>query len=170
MILVLISWLVFIVSGLGNGLSALTGATFQNMNADYVVFEDGSRYSMSRSMLSEELVEDLTAFEGVESTAAMGSYAAIVLEEGEVADSAKIDVSVIGIEPGSFLEPPVIEGSALSQGDTKQAIVNASLKEDGIEVGDRLEMEATEEVLEVIGFVEKESLNHLPAIFITMDD
>ena len=34
LILVLISWLVFILSGLGNGLSTLSAATFKNMNAD----------------------------------------------------------------------------------------------------------------------------------------
>ena len=40
-ILMMISWLVFIyLSGLGNGLSTLSAATFKNMDAQYVVFED----------------------------------------------------------------------------------------------------------------------------------
>lgn len=59
MILVLISWLVFILSGLGNGLSTLNAATFKNMNADYVVFEEGSRHSMLRSVISEDLIDEL---------------------------------------------------------------------------------------------------------------
>jgi len=54
MILVLISWLVFILSGLGNGLSSLSASTFKNMYADYVVFEDGSRHYMLRSVISED--------------------------------------------------------------------------------------------------------------------
>ena len=59
MILLLISWLVFILSGLGNGLSTLSAAVFKNMDADYVVFEEGSRHSMLRSVISEDLVKDL---------------------------------------------------------------------------------------------------------------
>lgn len=41
-IFVLLAWLVFILSGLGNGLSTLATSTFKNMKADYVVFEQGS--------------------------------------------------------------------------------------------------------------------------------
>lgn len=170
MILVLISWLVFILSGLGNGLSSLNAATFQNMDAEYVVFEDGARHSMVRSVLSENLVQDFKERAEVEDATAMGSHVAVVLKEGNNDDSEKIDVSILGIEPGSFLEPSVVEGKPLTQGGDYQVIVNKSLKEQGIEVGDTLEIEGVTETLEVIGFVEGESFNHLPSTFIAMDD
>lgn len=170
MILVLISWLVFILSGLGNGLSSLSAATFKNMNAEYVAFEEGARHSMSRSVISENLVQDLKAHEQVEDAAAMGSHVAVVLKEGNEGDSGKIDVSILGIEPGSFLEPSVVEGKPLTQGGDYQVLINDSLKEQGIEVGDTLEIEGVTENLEVIGFVEGESFNHLPSIFISIDE
>lgn len=170
MILVLISWLVFILSGLGNGLSSLSAATFQNMDASYVVFEEGSRHSMSRSVISEHLVVDLQAHEQVEDAAAMGSDVAVVLKEGKQDDSEKIDVSILGIEPGSFLEPTVIEGDSLVNAEAYQVIVNDSLKEEGIAIGDVLEIEGSVETIEVIGFVEGESFNHLPSIFIPIED
>jgi len=170
MILILISWLVFILSGLGNGLSTLSAATFQNMDAEYVVFEEGSRHSMSRSVISENLVEDLKAQEQVENAAAMGSHVAVVLKEGMKDDSEKIDVSILGIEPGSFLEPSIIEGDSLTQAEGYQVIINESLKDKGIEIGDVLEIEGVSETLEVIGFVEGESFNHLPSIFIALDE
>jgi putative ABC transport system permease protein len=169
MILVLISWLVFILSGLGNGLSALNAATFQNMKAEYVTFEEGSRHSMTRSVISENLVQDLKAHEEVEDAAAMGSHIAVVLKEGQEDDSEKMDVSILGIEPGSFLEPAVIEGDPLTQGENHQVIVNDSLIDEEINVGDTLEIEGTTETLEVAGIVEGESFSHLPAIFVTME-
>lgn len=170
MILILISWLVFILSGLGNGLSTLSAATFKNLDVQYVVFEDGARHSMSRSVISENLVEDLKAFDGVEDAAPMGSHVAVILKEGLEDDSEKIDVSILGIEPGSFVEPPIIEGNSLSKDGGFKAVVNSTLKDHGIEIGDILEIESSTETLEVIGFVEGESFNHLPAIFITTDD
>src|SRR5690606_2583176 len=150
MILILISWLVFILSGLGNGLSTLSAATFQNMDAEYVVFEEGSRHSMSRSVISENRIEDLIANDQVEDAAAMGSHVAVVLKEGMKDDSEKIDVSILGIEPGSFLEPSLVEGKSLTEAENFQVIVNSSLKEqNGIELGDTFEIEGSTEKLEV---------------------
>lgn len=169
MILVLISWLVFILSGLGNGLSTLSAATFKNMDAEFVVYEEGSRHSMSRSVISENTVEDLKSVDDVKDAAAMGSHVAVVLKEGNKEDSEKIDVSIIGIEPGSFLEPSIIEGKSLTEATSYQVIVNNTLKNKGIEVGDTLEIEGISESLEVIGFVEGETFNHLPSIFIDLE-
>ena len=72
-ILVLVSWLVFILSGLGNGLAALAASTFKNMDADYVVFEKGSIASMGKSLLSGELTARLTEIPGVEAASPMVS-------------------------------------------------------------------------------------------------
>lgn len=169
LILVLISWLVFILSGLGNGLSTLSAATFKNMNADYVVFEEGSRHSMLRSVISEDLIAELKLQEHVNDAAPMGSQTAVLLKENASSDDEKIDVSLIGINPGTFLEPEVIAGNALAEGKTDGVIVNDVLKNQGIKLGDTLEIEGTDKVIEVIGFVENESFNHLPSVFMIMD-
>lgn len=169
MILVLISWLVFILSGLGNGLSSLSAATFKNMDADFVVFEEGSRHSMLRSVISEDLSEELMEQEHVNDAAPMGSQTAVILKEDATSDDGKIDASLLGINPGTFLEPEVIEGQALAEGKNQEVIVNDVLKNEGIKLGDTLEIEGTDKVIKVVGFVENESFNHLPAIFMTMD-
>lgn len=168
-ILVLISWLVFILSGLGNGLSTLSAATFKNMDAQFVVFEDGARHSMLRSVISEDLIDEITKVANVEDAAAMGTQTAVVIQENASSDDEKIDVSLIGVQPGAFLEPKVIEGNSLSTEHNLQVIANSSLKNSGIEIGDTLEIEGYTDKIEVIGFVENESFNHLPAIFMTID-
>lgn len=169
MILVLISWLVFILAGLGNGLSSLSAATFKNMDAEYVVFEDGSRHSMLRSVIPEELVDNLKVEDNVKDAAPMGSQTAVILREDAASDDEKIDVSLLGINPGTFLEPEIIEGSPLDEEKNQSVIVNDTLRNEGIEIGDIFEIEGTDEMMEVAGFVEDESFNHLPAVFMTMD-
>lgn len=169
MILVLISWLVFILSGLGNGLSSLSAAVFKNMDADYVVFEEGARHSMLRSVISENLVKDLKDQKDVLDAAPMGVHTAVVLKEDISSDDEKIDVSLIGIHPGTFLEPETIEGDVLTEGKDHEVIVDASLKDSGIQLGDTLEIEGTTQTIKVVGFVENQSFNHLPAIFMTLD-
>jgi putative ABC transport system permease protein len=169
MILLLISWLVFILSGLGNGLSTLSAAVFKNMDADYVVFEEGSRHSMLRSVISEDLVQDLKDQKNVLDAAPMGYRSAVVLKENISSDDEKIDVSLIGIHPGTFLEPGTLEGNGLTKGKEREVIVDASLKDSGIQLGDTLEIEGTTQTIKVVGFVENQSFNHMPAVFMTLD-
>jgi putative ABC transport system permease protein len=168
-ILLLISWLVFILSGLGNGLALLSAATFKNIDAEYVVFEADSRNSMMRSAISEDLIDDLIQQSNVEDAAPMGSHTAVVQNENTSSDDEKIDVSLLGVNPGTFLEPEVSEGNALIEGDNSKVLVNDTLKNNGIDIGDTLEIEGSSEVLEVVGFVKGQYFNHLPAVFTTMD-
>ena len=121
MILLLISWLVFILSGLGNGLSSLSAAVFKNMDADYVVFEEGSRHSMLRSVISEDLVKDLKDQNNVLDAAPMGYRTAVVLKENMSSDDEKIDVSFIGIQPGTFWNPKPLRGRGLPKGRTPKS-------------------------------------------------
>ena len=169
-ILVLISWLVFILSGLGNGLSTLSAASFKNMDADYVVFEEGSRNSMSRSTLPGELVEKLKNEKNVDAAAPMGvAMATLIKEDGKDDSDSKIDISLLAVEPGSFLEPETTEGKALSPDKPLEVIANDMLKDDGYKIGDTLVMEGTDKTLKIAGFTENQTYNHLPVVFLTME-
>lgn len=169
MITVLIAWLVFILSGLGNGLSTLSAATFKNMKADYVTFEEGSRSSMSRSLLPESLVDQLAMEDHVSSAAPMGATMATVVKSAASDESEKVDVAILGITPGSFLEPSIIEGNPLHNDNSLEVIVNDTLKDKGYKIGDTLTIEGSLETLKITGFVNNETYNHLPAVFTTLD-
>lgn len=80
-ITVLIAWLVLILCGLGNGLTTLSAATIKNMDADYVVFEEESRASMSRSVISESLVDEIKQQANVEDAAPVGATSTTVINE-----------------------------------------------------------------------------------------
>lgn len=167
-ITVLIAWLVFILSGLGNGLSTLSAATFKNMDADYVTFEEGSRASMSRSLISENLVDDLKNQKDVKDATPMGATMATVLND-TTSDDEKVDVTILGVKPGSFLEPEVVEGSPLQDGKDLEVIANDTLKDKGFKIGDTLKIEGSLEKVKIVGFVTNETYNHLPVIFTTLD-
>src|SRR5690606_36231055 len=158
-IYVLIAWLVFILSGLGNGLSTLAAATFKNMDADYVVFEQGSRASTAKSLLSGDLAEELLGLPEVQAASPIGIILSSALKENGASDEEKVDIAIIGIEPGSFLEPGVIEGEGLSSERPAHAIVNESLKDAGFRVGDVFQLDGSTEKLTIAGFVRNETYN-----------
>lgn len=169
-IYVLIAWLVFILSGLGNGLSTLAAATFKNMAADYVVFEQGSKASMTKSLLSGDLAEELMALPKVQSTSPMGIVLSSALKEGGSSDEEKVDIAIIGIEPGSFLEPAVVEGEGLSPERPAFAIANESLKDAGFRVGDVFQLDGSTEKLTIAGFVRNETYNHVASVFVPIGE
>lgn len=169
-IFVLVSWLVFILAGLGNGLSTLAAATFKTMNADYVVFEQGAKASMSKSLLSNELSEKLIQMPGVEATSPMGIIMGSAIKGEGATNEDKVDIAIIGIEPGSFLEPKVIEGMGLSSEQLTSVIVNSTMKDEGFKIGDTFELDGSTESLTIIGFVENQTYNHVAAVFVPIDE
>lgn len=169
-IFVLVAWLVFILSGLGNGLSTLAASSFQNMKADYVVFEQGSQSSMSKSLLSEQLVAEAEQLPDVVAASPMGATMATALKGDSNKNEDKVDIAILGILPGSFLEPKVIEGERLSSDNPTGVIVNKTMKDDGFKLGDTFQLDGSTQALTIIGFVEDQTYNHLSSVFVPMSE
>ncbi|MGG1519349.1 ABC transporter permease [Paenibacillus oryzisoli] len=169
-IFVLIAWLVFILSGLGNGLSTLAASTFKNMQADYVVFQQGSQSSMSKSLLSEQVVAEVSKLPNVTAASPMGSSMATALKAQSNKNEDKVDIAIIGINPGSFLEPAVIEGKPLSSDNPKLVVANVTMKDKGFKLKDTFQLDGSTESLTIIGFVENQTYNHVSAIFTPMPE
>jgi len=164
----LISWLVFLLSGLGNGLSTLAASTFKNMQSDYAVFQQGSKNSMSKSLLSNELSEQLVMMDGVTAASPMGVSMASAVKENDVLGEEKVDIAIIGIIPDSFLQPNVIEGEGLTTNEPNHVIVNETLKDAGYKLGDTFKLDGSTESLKIIGFVKNQTYNHVASVFTPM--
>ncbi|WP_379971326.1 ABC transporter permease [Ectobacillus sp. sgz5001026] len=169
-IIVLIAWLVFILSGLGNGLSTLSAASVKNMNADYVVYQKGAGATFSKSLLSESLAQDIKKQDNVKDVAAFGAAMGAISKEKMDNSADKTDIALLGIEPGSFLEPKIVEGVALDASIKNGVLANKTLKDKGYKLGDTVVASGSKESFKIIGFVENQTYNHLPALFATMEE
>lgn len=171
LIIVLIAWLVFILAGLGNGLSTLSAATIKNWDAQHVVYEQGAGATFSKSLISESLTEDIIAQQNVEAAAPFSQAVIAVLPIEGVADTAKkIDAALLGIKAGTFLEPEIVEGKALNPAIKNGVVANITLKErDGFAIGDVLAIDGSDKEVQIIGFVKNETFNHLPALYSNME-
>lgn len=170
LIIVLISWLVFILSGLGTGLADLAAGTLKRAEANAVVFEEGADMSLSKSMLSESISDNLLRQKGVSDTAPISTFSTSIRKSGTSEESGKkTDAILIGIEPGSFIEPTPTEGKHLADDAADQVLVDSSLKNDGFAIGDTLALSGSTEKLTIGGFTDHQTLNHQPAIFVNLD-
>lgn len=161
-IIVLLAWLVFLLSGLANGLATDNGAALQNMNADYLALQAGSRLYLHQSTLAGETVAQVRDAPGVRAVAPLGQLTATVAR----ADSTQqIDVTILAIEPDSFLAPTITDGQPLAGAPEQSVVVNDSLARHGVKLGDQLQVTSTGQTLTVVGFTRGQTFNHLPVVF-----
>lgn len=170
-IVVFITWLVFMLSGLGNGLSDLGTAVIRYSNMDFAVFQEDSEFALGKSILSQETVAQVKQVEGVDEAASIiTSAGAILLGDAKGDESGKkTSVMFVGIEPGSFLEPKVILGESLNSNNPNTILVDESLKLEGFSLGDSVILSGVGTEFEIGGFVQNQKLNHMPAVYAPLD-
>ncbi|HWL23571.1 MAG TPA: ABC transporter permease [Ureibacillus sp.] len=168
-IIMLIAWLVFILSGLGNGLASLAASTMKNIDGDLFIYEEGSEAAMMKTKVSGAIADDIEGKYGVNEAAKFGQSTIIVKQEGAADSAEKNDVTFIGIEPGKFIEPKVVKGNQLDSNDKMGVIIDESLQKKGYEIGDTIVVTSSELELKVIGITKGETFNHLPTVFVNLE-
>ncbi|WP_373790548.1 ABC transporter permease [Jeotgalibaca porci] len=170
-IIVLITWLVFVLSGLGNGLSDLGTAVIRYSDLDVAVFEKDSELTLGKSTLPESVVAEALEVEGVEEAASIATAAGAIYRGVNVDEETgkKTAVLFVGIEPGSFMEPKTISGENLDEAEPNRVLVDESLMREGFKLNDKITLIGVGTEYTIGGFVSNKTLNHMPAIFVTMD-
>lgn len=165
-IIMLIAWLVFILSGLGNGLSTLAAATMKNIDGDLFIYEEGSEAAMMKTKVSGTIADDIEGKFGVKQAAKFGQSTIIIQNEATSGEKVKNDVAFIGVEPGKFIEPKVVEGQQLDQNDPFGVLIDESLQKKGYKIGDTIVVTSSDIKLKIVGFTTGETFNHLPTVFV----
>jgi putative ABC transport system permease protein len=164
-IMTLVAWLVFLLSGLANGLGTGNAAALMNMPADYLIFQTDSRFSMSRSILPMQTLNQVKQVTGVKAAAPLGELTVTT----ELANSSKLDVTILGIDPTSFLAPPIVEGQMLQAGSGNGVVLDSSAKNDNnLKLGDTLKVTPGGQIVTVVGFTRNQTYSHLPVMFMNI--
>lgn len=157
----LLAFMVFMLLGLTRGLSEDSAAwMLRNPAATFVTTSDAEG-NFTRSFIGKE---DVTALRKSHPDAApfAQSFASFGVN---TAGSTQLGAVMMGLETDSFLAPQVTEGQPM-QGDG--AVVDATLKEDGVRLGDTIILRPSGDELKVVGFTEGARLNHQPVMFVTL--
>jgi putative ABC transport system permease protein len=153
-VLMLVSYLVFFLSGLATGLENLNRESVDKWNASAIVLTEESDKSLYQSSLTIEDAEDIDAKE----VASIGQINTIA-GNGEV----KTNVSLFGINKDQFIMPDVTEGEVFTE--ENEVIASDALKEDGFQIGDELQLSSSTEVLTIVGFTDKARFNAAPVLY-----
>ena len=167
LIVLLITWLVFLLTGLGNGLNSLNAATIQNLNGDHLLFAKDSENKFTKSTFSGSELEKAKQVTGVKDATLMGSHMSSATNESKKSDK-KVDITLVGVSDSSFIVPKIIEGNALVATKPHEVIADRLIKEQGYELGDKMKISGSNEVFTLVGFVENSTFNHLPTVWLSL--
>ncbi|PQD94285.1 peptide ABC transporter permease [Pradoshia eiseniae] len=157
-VLTLVSYLVFFLSGLANGLENLNKEAVDKWEAEGVILTDESDINLPQSSFEKDEYDG----NGASETAALGQFNSIA-----TSGDNKANVAIFGIMEDEFIMPDVTEGESFNE--TGEVIADDSLKDEGFKVGDELELSSTEETLTIVGFTEDAKFNAAPVLYGTME-
>lgn len=164
-VIVMVAALVFILSGLANGLSSGNSEAIEAISADRFVLASGSEFLLDRSRLSNDQLEAVRNTDGVKEAEPLGASVANVRKNG---DANVIGVSLIGVPPGTFLEPGVKSGSGL-QDDADGVVIDQSLVNEGVAIGDTLTADPSGKELKVIGITQGRQYRLSPTMYVSLE-
>lgn len=153
-ILMLVSYLVFFLSGLATGLANLNREAVDKWQASAIILTEESDKSLYQSFMSTDDLKDIKA----EKTAVIGQLNAIA-NNGD----NKQNISLFGINKEEFLMPNVIEGRAFEI--ENEVIADDSLKDEGFNVGDKLSLSSSDQQLTIVGFTDQARFNAAPVLY-----
>ncbi|MGT2910464.1 ABC transporter permease [Streptococcus cameli] len=159
-LILLISYLVFFLVGLANGLANLNRSGVDFWKADTVLLAEDAYQTLTLSSFERDLVQEVEADKA--SPLALQSVVSWVVEDP--ADEDKVKATIFAIEEDSFLSPTIIEGEAIS--DEGQVVISERLaKENEFAIGDEVEIAKTDVTLEIVGLAKEASYNVAPLMY-----
>lgn len=171
LVIALITTLVLFTAALGEGLGLGNREYIEKLNADVLVYKANVDLNISASRIERLRLNEIRRVAGVQDAGAIGVASASLVQAGD----RKLNIALIGVEPGRPGEPPVMSGQGLETRRRRDAIIdrNAALRT-GLNVGDEFRIrsiQGTREefyTLRVSGISDGRQFFLQPAVFVPL--
>lgn len=146
-VLVLISYLLFLISGLSNGLMGMNREAIDKWNPDAIVVTKESNRNLAQSLMEQNALDD--KFDKV----APIKNLAVIIAKGD----KKQNTLLFGIDKDTFINPNITEGKSFN--DDYEVVANDGLKQKGFKLGDTVDIAGSDEDLKIVGFTNNAKYN-----------
>ena len=164
-LLTLVSYLMFFLSGLAFWLIDQNRSSIDHWRADTVLLSSEANKTIGLSNLKLSDKKSLSA-DNVEPFSQMVTVSKTEKSSNE---DVKQKVSIFGVNNGSFLIPPVIQGRIFES--KNEVVIEKSLSEkEGYSIGDTIKTANSDIELKIVGYTEKFRFNVAPVIYMNIND
>lgn len=165
-VIALIAVLMVLLSGLSSGLVNDGVSGLKRMPATAFAFNEGTKTdnAFSRSVVDSTQADAWRSQPGVQDATLLGSS----IVNGETGEGTQVDLSLFGIESGSFLEPAIGEGRAAAAPD--EMVVSPTAQDEGIDIGTVVTLDRIGVELTVVGFTDGQAtFGHVSMAYLPLD-
>lgn len=152
-VLILISYLLFLLSGLAKGLINMNTEGINRWHADAIVLNKDANQTVQQSSFDTSLVK------GKFDKQATLKQTGVIVSNGKIEENALL----YGTQKDAFIVPKLTEGRAFKANN--EVIADGTLKEKGFKLGDTLSLSQSDESLKIVGFSESAKYNASPVLF-----
>jgi putative ABC transport system permease protein len=160
LVVALVAFLMTLLSGLSAGLLKSNISGLMALPVTHIAFEYDDRPAFGTSMVDREMWAGWQETAGVVAVRPLGT----TLFSARSDDARPLEIALWGVQPGSFLEPPVIEGEPLGR-LAGGVIISRSLAAKGLTIGDTITLDRVLTELEVVGVTHDLNLSHVPIVY-----
>ena len=140
-------------------------SSIDHWRADTVLLSSEANKTIGLSNLKLSDKESLSA-DNVEPFSQMVTVA---MTEKNLNEDVKQKVSIFGVENGSFLIPPVIQGRTFES--KNEVVIEKSLSEkEGYSIGDTIKTANSDIDLKIVGYTEKSRFNVASVVYMNIND
>ncbi|MBG9982364.1 ABC transporter permease [Aerococcaceae bacterium DSM 111020] len=159
-IIILISYLVFFLTGLAYGLAKDNTTAVEKWNADAIVLKSGTNANLSSSMMKKEALDDFQDLD----ISPINLGRVVAYKNANESKENTVDLVLMGLDQDSTAYPEVIEGELPEE--SNQVIASISLKEEeNLTIGDTILLSMNDKEYEIVGFAEEAKYNVSPVIY-----
>ena len=164
-LLTLVSYLMYFLSGLAFGLIDQNRSSIDHWKADTVLLSSEANKTIGLSNLKLSDKKSLSA-DNVEPFSQMVT---VSKTEKSLNVDVKQKISIFGVNNGSFLIPPIIQGRTFES--KNEVIIEKSLSEkEGYSIGDTIKTANSDIELKIVGYTEKSRFNVAPVVYMNIND
>lgn len=158
---VLVSYLVFVLSGLAYGLAQQNTQAISTWNAEKIALNSDANESLAQSLISKKTANKLK----------LTSHEAYIGQAGVVAKAkgqAKISSQFVGINRDEFIYKQLKASSGHKPTRANQIMVDSSFKDKGYRLGDKVTLNTDGGKYTIVGFTKDAKLSVAPVIYGTL--
>lgn len=152
-VLIMISYLLFLLSGLANGLINMNREGIDKWHADAIVLKKDANQTVEQSNFNVNNVAD--HYKKQTSLKQSG----VIVSNNKYEENALL----FGVTKDSFLMPKLIAGHNIK--NNNEVVADATLKDKGFHLGDKLSLSQSDEHLKIVGFSSSAKYNASPVLF-----
>lgn len=155
---VLISYLIFVLTSLALGLARENTSALDSWDFNKIVLNKDADVNLRQSLLTKEQTKKLKT----NSQTALLGQASIVVKEK---DHPQVSATFLGIEQAQFLyqELKLSAGKKPTQAD--QVVVDASFENKGYHLNDKIYFNSQKKAYRIVGFTKNAMLNVTPVVY-----